>query len=527
MWRFCEFKIVSLCNFLIKNLVIMNSNIRVRFAPSPTGPLHIGGLRTALFNYLFAKHHQGSFILRIEDTDKNRFVPGTEEYIKESLNWCNIPYDEGPDKEGAFGPYRQSERLNIYRDYIEILLKNNAAYYAFDTSDALKKLREEYEKKGEKFVYNWETRKNLLNSFTLTEEEILKKIEANEPYVVRFKIPEQEDLEINDLIRGSIKIKTKTLDDKIIFKSDGYPTYHLANVVDDHLMKISHVIRGEEWLPSLPLHILMYERFGWEAPEFAHLPLILKPVGKGKLSKRDGEKGGFPVFPINWKDPKSHETVKGYREDGYLPSAVVNMLAFLGWNPGTEQEIFSLNELIEKFELTKVNKAGAKFDPDKTKWYQQQHIQLEDNKVLTLKLNEILLSKNINSDLNIDAIVTSIKNRLVFPMDLWTYSSFYFNRPQTYDKKAVKKGWKEDTYNIMNEINLLLNKIYDFETLDLSIKIKEWCKGKELSLGRVMMPLRISLVGSLMGPDVFEIIAILGKEETIKRIEQASQKILL
>ena len=355
----------------------MNKPIRVRFAPSPTGPLHIGGLRTALFNYLFAKKSGGTFVLRIEDTDQKRYVNGAEDYIKDALDWCQIPFDEGPGKDGGLGPYRQSERKHLYQGYADSLVKNKKAYYAFDTAESLEKERKTHEEKGKTFIYNWHnrTKGRLLNSLVLSEEEVQSKIAKGEDYVIRFLSPEGQTLELSDAIRGRIKIDTNTLDDKVLFKSDGMPTYHLANVVDDYLMEITHVIRGEEWLPSLALHTLLYASFGWEAPKFAHLPLILKPSGKGKLSKRDGDKLGFPVFPLNWEDPKTHSLSKGYKEAGYFPEAVVNFLVFLGWNPGTEQEMFDLESLISAFSLEKVNKAGARFDPDKTKWFNQQYMQ--------------------------------------------------------------------------------------------------------------------------------------------------------
>ncbi|MBT8304470.1 MAG: glutamate--tRNA ligase, partial [Bacteroidia bacterium] len=362
----------------------MSNPVRVRFAPSPTGPLHIGGVRTALFNYLYAKKHNGSFILRIEDTDQNRFVAGAEDYIVKALEWCNIPYDEGPGKEGGFGPYRQSERKHLYKQYAEQLIKNGKAYYAFDTSEELDFHRKDHESNGKTFIYNWHNREKgrLVNSLVLSDKEVKEKIDAGDDYVIRFLSPQDKTLHLKDIVRGDITIDTNVLDDKVLFKSDGMPTYHLANIVDDHLMEISHVIRGEEWLPSLALHQQLYDAFGWSAPEYAHLPLILKPAGKGKLSKRDGDKLGFPVFPLEWKDPKTGDVSKGYKEEGYFPEAVINFLAFLGWNPGTEEEIFSLEELLKAFDLAKVNKAGARFDPDKTKWFNHHYMQEQDNDAL-------------------------------------------------------------------------------------------------------------------------------------------------
>jgi glutamyl-tRNA synthetase len=375
----------------------MAAKVRVRFAPSPTGPLHIGGVRTALYNYLFAKKHNGDFILRIEDTDQNRFVEGAEDYIIESLNWCRIPFDEGPGKEGEYGPYRQSERAHLYKQYAEQLIASGNAYYAFDTAEALDDHRKDHEEKGKTFIYNWHNRLKLANSLSISQEETDKKLQAGEPYVIRFKSPEGETLHLEDEIRGEMEIDTNILDDKVLFKSDGMPTYHLANIVDDHLMKITHVIRGEEWLPSLALHVLLYRAFGWDIPKFAHLPLILKPQGKGKLSKRDGDKMGFPVFPLEWKDPKTGEISSGYREENYLPEAVVNMLSFLGWNPGTEQEFFNLEELVEAFELNRVHKSGAKFDPEKTKWFQQHYFQLQKDDALAAHFMTILAEKGVEN----------------------------------------------------------------------------------------------------------------------------------
>ncbi|WP_103069083.1 glutamate--tRNA ligase [Aquimarina sediminis] len=499
----------------------MTKDIRVRFAPSPTGPLHIGGVRTALFNYLFAKKHKGTFVLRIEDTDQNRYVPGAENYIKDALEWCKIPYDEGPGKEGEFGPYRQSERKDLYKQYADQLIKSGFAYYAFDTPEALETERKNHEANGKTFIYNWHNREKLNNSLSLSQNDIANKISSGEPYVIRFKSPQDEILHLTDEIRGDIKIDTNTLDDKILFKSDGMPTYHLANIVDDHLMKITHVIRGEEWLPSLALHVLLYRSLGWEAPSFSHLPLILKPVGKGKLSKRDGDKLGFPVFPLAWTDPKTNEISSGYREDGYLPEAVINMLAFLGWNPGTEQELFSLDELINEFDLKRVNKAGAKFDPEKTKWFQQQHLQQTDNHLLSQQFLSILKEKNISTTLDVDIVVNAVKERAVFVKDLWDLSHFYFLSPTEYDPKAIKKAWKEDTPNLMHELNRILDDISDFSEDNVSSIVKGWITGKEIGFGKIMMPLRIALVGSLQGPDLFQISSLIGKEETIKRIKNA------
>ena len=495
---------------------------RVRFAPSPTGPLHIGGVRTALFNYLFAKKHGGDFIIRIEDTDQTRFVPQAESYIMEALDWLNIPADESPISEGNYGPYRQSERKHLYRQYADHLIKEGKAYYAFDTADALNEHRKNHEAQGKTFIYNWHNRLKLTNSLALSEVDVQERLDSNEPYVIRFLSPQDETLHLEDIIRGEIEIDTNILDDKVLFKSDGMPTYHLANIVDDHLMEITHVIRGEEWLPSLALHVLLYRAFGWDAPQFAHLPLIMKPVGKGKLSKRDGEAGGFPVFPLEWETGDG-ATLSGYRESGYLPEAVVNMLAFLGWNPGTEQELFSLDTLIEAFSLERVNKAGAKFDPEKAKWFQQQYFQQQDEDVLVKGFKTVLEQKGISSTLNLAPIITSVKERCVFIDDIWEQASFFFEAPTNYDEKASKKAFKEDTPQILQQVVSLVNETTGFSASNLSDKIKGWIASQEMGFGKVMMPFRLALVGAMKGPDVFDIAVILGKQETVKRLEKAIQ----
>tara|TARA_R110002126_G_scaffold291781_1_gene457938 strand:- start:10474 stop:11994 length:1521 start_codon:yes stop_codon:yes gene_type:complete len=506
----------------------MESNVRVRFAPSPTGPLHIGGVRTALYNYLFAKKHKGTFILRIEDTDQTRYVANAEQYIIDALKWCNIPYDEGPGKNEKFGPYRQSERKSLYKKYADILLEKGAAYYAFDTPEELTVQRKLYESKGKMFIYNWHNREDgkLVNSLVLSEEEVQQRINAGDKYVIRFKSPKSEILFMEDEIRGRITIKTNTLDDKVLFKSDGMPTYHLANIVDDHLMEITHVIRGEEWLPSMPLHVLLYKAFDWEIPKFAHLPLILKPIGRGKLSKRDGDKLGFPVFPLAYKNEETGEISRGFKEDGYFADAFINMLAFLGWNPGTTQEIFSLDKLVEKFDFERVNKAGAKFDLDKTKWFQQQYMQTKDNAELTDLFMPILADKGINKEKEaIKNIVSSVKERAVFVKDLWPLATYFFETPQIYDAKAIKKVWKEDTTVLMVELVDALKKIEDFSSTNNEKEIKEWITGKGISYGKIMQPLRLCLVGKLAGPHLFDIIYLIGKTETIKRIENAIENI--
>ncbi|NLN26558.1 MAG: glutamate--tRNA ligase [Bacteroidetes bacterium] len=502
----------------------MTNRVRVRFAPSPTGPLHIGGVRTALFNYLFSKKQQGEFLLRIEDTNHNRFVPGTEEYIIESLEWLGISYDEGPGKEKEAGPYRQSERKNRYRAYAEKLIQSGAAYYAFDSQETLDQLRKEKESQGETFSYNWENRNRLSNSLVLSEQEVQKKLDLGAPFVIRFKSPENEQLILNDLIRGEIKVDSAILDDKILFKSDGMPTYHLANIVDDHLMKISHVIRGEEWLPSLPLHYLLYRAFGWEAPKFAHLPLILKPSGHGKLSKRDGDKLGFPVFPLEWKS-ESGEISSGYRENGYLPEAVINMLAFLGWNPGTEQELFSLEELIENFDLRKVNKSGAKFDPDKTKWFQNQYFQKLSTDEITIHFKEYLEKEKIDYTVDVHKIVILLKERATFISDLWEQGSFFFQTPSAYDQKAIDKTVKPETAAYLTRVKELIASVNEFSSENLSAVIKGWISEEKIGFGKVMMPLRLALVGEMKGPDVMDILSVLGKKESLKRIENLIDKI--
>jgi glutamyl-tRNA synthetase len=500
----------------------MSAKVRVRFAPSPTGPLHIGGVRTALYNYLFAKKHQGDFILRIEDTDKNRFVEGAEQYIINSLNWCGIPYDEGPGKEGKYGPYRQSERAHLYRAFADELVESENAYFAFDTSEALEEHRKDHEEKGKTFIYNWHNRLKLDNSLSLSVEEVQKKLNAGDPYVIRFKTPVADILNLADEIRGNIIIDTSILDDKVLFKSDGMPTYHLANVVDDHLMEITHVIRGEEWLPSLPLHILLYNAFNWEAPLFAHLPLILKPQGKGKLSKRDGDKLGFPVFPLAWKDPKTGEISSGYREENYLPEALINMLSLLGWNPGSEQEFFNLEELVSTFEISRIHKSGAKFDPEKTKWFQQHYLQLQSDEALASKFLEILAEKGISLDLNYTTkVVSLLKERAVFVDDLWDLGSYFFVAPKEFDPKASKKAWKEGSKEMVETLIKIITEVKPFDLENLQNEVKAWITKNEIGFGKVMQPFRLSLVGAMQGPDVFKIAALLGREETLNRLNYA------
>ncbi|WP_282030207.1 glutamate--tRNA ligase [Winogradskyella eximia] len=505
----------------------MSKKVRVRFAPSPTGPLHIGGVRTALFNYLFAKKHGGDFVLRIEDTDQNRYVEGAEDYIVESLNWCGISFDEGPNKNEKFGPYRQSERKDLYKQYADELVASGNAYYAFDTAEQLDAERKGHEEKGKTFIYNWHNRERgrLVNSLVLTEAETKAKIDAGEDFVIRFKSPQDETLHLTDIIRGNMKIDTNVLDDKVLFKSDGMPTYHLANIVDDHLMEITHVIRGEEWLPSLALHQLLYNAFGWEAPEFAHLPLILKPTGKGKLSKRDGDKMGFPVFPLQYMSPQGTDHSIGYKEEGYFPEAVVNFLAFLGWNPGTEQEIFSLEQLVADFDLARVNKAGARFDPDKTKWFNHHYMQQQLDLDLAEQFKAIRPELS-NIDVNYIALVVGlIKERATFVNDFWDLSHFFFTAPTAYDEKASKKALKEGTADVMTKVIELVNTTDDFTVENLQTNIKGWITDNEIGFGKVMMPLRLALVGALQGPDVFDIMYMIGKTETVSRIENLINQI--
>lgn len=497
----------------------MSKNVRVRFAPSPTGPLHIGGVRTALFNYLFAKKHQGTFILRIEDTDQNRYVEGAEQYIIDSLNWCGIPFDEGPGKNEKFGPYRQSERKPLYKKYAEQLIASGNAYYAFDTAETLDFHRKDHEEKGKTFIYNWHNRLKLSNSLALSAEETKSKLDAGEDYVIRFKSPQDETLHLKDIIRGDIQIDTNILDDKVLFKSDGMPTYHLANIVDDHLMEITHVIRGEEWLPSLALHYQLYKAFGWESPEFAHLPLILKPTGTGKLSKRDGDKMGFPVFPLQWEDPQTHDISRGYKEDGYFPEAMINFLAFLGWNPGTEQEIFNLDELINVFDLTRVNKSGARFDPEKIKWFNHHYMQ-EQNNLDVAQTFKSHYNQLQDIDVNyIELVVGLVKERATFVSDLWELSFYFFQAPKAYDEKAVQKAINDGTKTLMLELVTIIQRVNDFTAENLQTDIKAWITDKNIGFGKVMMPLRLALVGALQGPDVFDIMFMIGKMETVNRIE--------
>ena len=499
----------------------MSKPIRVRFAPSPTGPLHIGGVRTALFNYLFAKKNKGVFFLRIEDTDQNRFVPGAEEYIMESLEWLGIAPDETIGKNEKFGPYKQSERKHLYKQYADELINSGNAYYAFDTPEALDAQRKQHEEQGKTFIYNWHNREKLDTSLVISAAETEKRIAAGENFVIRFKTPVDETLHLQDIVRGDVKFETNLLDDKVLFKSDGMPTYHLANIVDDHLMETSHVIRGEEWLPSMPLHVLLYRAFGWEAPEFAHLPLIMKPVGNGKLSKRDGDKLGFPVFPLNWTDPISGEKSSGYREKGFFPEAVINFLALLGWNDGTDKELFSLEELENAFDLNRVHKAGAKFDPEKNKWFNHQYLIKKNDAELAKVFAPVLAEKRITvSENNLTKIVSLIKERADFVSEFWDLSDFFFVAPTSYDEKA-KKNWNTATPALMQELISVLSEITDFTSVNIETIVKDWMTKNEIGMGKVMQPFRLSLVGALKGPHLFDIVELIGKNETIKRLEKA------
>ena len=495
--------------------------VRVRFAPSPTGALHIGGVRTALYNYLFARQHGGDFVFRIEDTDSNRFVPGAEEYIIESFRWLGLTFDEGVGLGGEYGPYRQSERRHIYKKYVDELLENGKAYIAFDTPEELEAKRNEITN----FQYDASTRQLMRNSLTMSREECEKRIADGEQYVVRFKVEPGIDVHVHDLIRGEVVIKSDIIDDKVLYKSaDELPTYHLANIVDDHLMLISHVIRGEEWLPSAPLHVLLYEAFGWQdtMPQFAHLPLLLKPEGKGKLSKRDGDRLGFPVFPLEWKDPKTGEVSSGFRESGYFPEAVINFLALLGWNPGTEQELFTLEELVDAFDITKCSKSGARFDYQKGIWFNHEYILHKSNEEIAKLFASVVANNGIDETLErITLVVSMMKDRVNFVHELWPLCSFFFLPPLEYDEKTVKKRWKENSAQVMTELAGVLESLDDFSIENQEHVVMAWIEEKGYKLGDVMNAFRLVLVGIGKGPGMFDISAFLGKEETLRRIRRA------
>ena len=495
--------------------------VRVRFAPSPTGALHIGGVRTALYNYLFARQHGGDLVFRIEDTDSNRFVPGAEEYIIESFRWLGIKFDEGVSFGGEHGPYRQSERRSIYKKYVEQLLAADKAYIAFDTPEQLEAKRAEIQN----FQYDAHTRGEMTNSLTLPKEEVERRIADGEQYVVRFKVESGIEVHIDDMIRGHVVIKSDILDDKVLYKSaDELPTYHLANIVDDHLMEITHVIRGEEWLPSAPLHVLLYRAFGWEdtMPKFAHLPLLLKPEGKGKLSKRDGDRLGFPVFPLEWHDPKTGDVSSGYRESGYFPEAVVNFLALLGWNPGTEQELFTLDELVQAFDIHKCSKAGARFDYQKGIWFNHEYILRKSNEEIAELFAPIVTGNGVDESMErITKVVSMMKDRVSFVKELWPLCSFFFIAPTEYDEKTVRKRWKADSAVVMGELADVIEGIDDFSLENQEKVVLAWVESKGYKLGDVMNAFRLALVGIGKGPGMFDITAFLGKEETLKRLRKA------
>ena len=502
----------------------VRDQIRVRFAPSPTGPLHIGGLRTALYNYLFARKHKGHIILRIEDTDRKRIIPGAEQYIFDSFHWCGLDFDESPEKGGPFSPYRQSERISIYQNYIQLLLNHGHAYYAFDTPEELETIRQTFLSSGiGHFQYDSHARQSLRNSFTLSDKEIHSLLERNAPYVIRIKVPENETVVFNDLIRGDVHVHTATLDDKILFKSDGFPTYHFANVVDDYLMNISHVIRGEEWLPSSPMHLLLYRFFGWESemPHFAHLPLILKPEGTGKLSKRDGERLGFPVIPIEWKDHESGLYFHGYREEGYLPEALLNILALLGWNSGTEKEVFSLAELIELFTIERIHKSGSRFDPEKAKWFNHIYIQRVNPELLVSCLQEKAQGAPLSYDKDYCLrVIQLIKDRIILLTDLWPQSWYFFSPPVHFDLKIKEKVWKEDTPTLIQDFCHMVSDISPWGKDSLHSLVETFTHQRSIKLGYLLNPLRFLVVGSSQGPGLFEIAELLGKEEFISRISK-------
>jgi glutamyl-tRNA synthetase len=501
------------------------SPVRVRFAPSPTGPLHIGGVRTALYNYLLARQTGGKMLLRIEDTDQARFVPGAEQYIIEALNWVGIKIDEGQGVGGPHAPYKQSERTDIYQQYAQQLIAQDKAYYAFDSAEDLDQMRKTLEQQGLSFQYNGITRLKLSNSITLSAAEVQAKIAAGEPYVIRLKVPPKEEIRLNDLIRGWVVVHSSQIDDKVLMKSDGLPTYHLANVIDDHLMEISHVIRGEEWLPSAPLHVLLYRFLGWEntMPRFAHLPLLLKPEGNGKLSKRDADLGGFPVFPLQWTDPTTGQVARGFREDGYLSDAMTNFLAFLGWNPGTEQEMFSMEGLIEAFSIEKIGKAGAKFDIKKAQWFNQQYLKLQDNAFLA---NQLLdkFPENIGLE-KAQTIVHLLKDRVTFPQEIISESAFLFEAPQSYDQTIVSTKWNADVNKVIAALVEALPNIDRFEGEHIKQSIHQITEDLGIKMGKIMQPLRVALTGVGAGPDLMLSMEIMGQIESIERLKKALEMI--
>ncbi len=508
----------------------MSRPVRVRFAPSPTGPLHIGGVRTALYNYLFARQHGGTMILRIEDTDSRRFVPGAEDYINEALHWLGIEIDEGVREGGPFGPYKQSERRDIYREHVKMLLDRGRAYIAFDTPEELEAKRAEIPN----FQYDASTRTMMRNSLTMTPGEVERLIAEGTPYVVRFKVEPGRDVVVDDLLRGRVTIKSDILDDKVLYKSsDDLPTYHLANIVDDHLMEVSHVIRGEEWLPSAPLHVLLYEAFGWQdtAPEFVHLPLLLKPDGKGKLSKRDGDRLGFPVFPLEWHDPKSGEISSGYRESGYLPQAVVNFLALLGWNPGDDTEVMSMQELTDKFSFAHCSRSGAKFAYEKGKWFNHVYIENTPDAELARLFKPVMAAEGVDmdrfSDEYIQAALATVKTRANFVKDFTEQAGFYFRAPENYNPKDIRKRWSAETPALMARLIEILQGLPDFRATTAEPVVMEWIKSENLHMGNVMNAFRLAVVGECKGPHMFEITEILGRDETVRRLQSAIDRIVI
>ena len=498
--------------------------VRVRFAPSPTGPLHIGGVRTALYNYLFARQNGGQMILRIEDTDQTRFVPGAEQYIIEALDWLGIKFDEGVHIGGHFGPYRQSDRKPMYRQYAEQLLRDGWAYYAFDKPEALDAKRKEYEAQKRTFQYDCHTRGEMDNSLNLSADEVQRRIDSGEPYVVRFKFPENLEITVHDLIRGDVTMNSNLLDDKVLFKSDGMPTYHLANIVDDHTMEITHVIRGEEWLPSAPLHVMLYRAFGWEdtMPQFAHLPLLLKPEGNGKLSKRDGDRLGFPVFPLDWHDPKTGELSSGYRERGYVPEAVVNILALLGWNPGTEQEILSMDELIRLFDISRISKNGAKFNVEKARWFNHEYLQMKSDEEIADLFEPQLKEHNVTASREyVVRVCGMMKERINFPSELWDTCCYFFEAPTEYDPAAIKKRWKPGMTTHMAKVVEILNTVpFEYEAIHKAL-LDDYITADGLNMGQVMNSLRLAVVGKTVGPDMITLVMTIGKDETVKRVNRA------
>ncbi|MCB0734742.1 MAG: glutamate--tRNA ligase [Flavobacteriales bacterium] len=508
----------------------MTRKVRVRFAPSPTGPLHIGGVRTALYNYLFARKHGGDFILRIEDTDQKRFVPGAEDYINESLNWLNIAPDEGVQQGGPCAPYRQSERMATYRQYADQLVAAGHAYYAFDTEDDLNVMRERLEAARMPAKYDAASRMSMKNSLTLSEDEVNRRLENGDPYVIRIKLPRKEEVRFHDEVRGWVVVHTAQMDDKVLLKQDGLPTYHLANVVDDHVMDITHVIRGEEWLPSAPLHVLLYRYLGWEEtmPKFAHLSLLLKPDGKGKLSKRDGDRLGFPVFPLEWNDPKSGEISSGYRESGYLPEAVLNMLALLGWHPSDNRELFSLDELVEAFSLEKVSKSGAKFDADKARWFNHQYLMQKDNSLIAAEIKQQLTDRDYSASQDyVEAVIGMMKEKVNFIPEIVEAGYFFFEDPTSYDEKVVNKRWNDDVVKHITNIADRWNSLEEFSAEMLESSFKTYAEETGINPGSLMQPIRLAVSGAAGGPPIYDMIALLGRETVVRRMTSADERIRL